>query len=102
MTLRIEGGVARLEGEPRVEDAEPLLAFLQGGEGRGVDLGGAGPLHAAVLGVLLALRPPLHGGASDPFNARWLLPLLAPAAPEADHPVPFTEEPDGHHGPDRR
>ena len=91
MTLRIEGEVARLEGEPPVEDAEPLLVFLQGGPGRGVDLSEAGPLHAAVVGVLLALRPPLHGGAGDPFNARWLLPLLAPPPPGEDHPPPLTE-----------
>ncbi|MBI0537590.1 hypothetical protein D9599_18695 [Roseomonas sp. KE2513] len=91
MSLRIDGDIARLEGEPRVEDAEPLLAFLQGGPGRGVDLSEAGPLHAAVLGVLLALRPALHGGAGDPFNARWLLPLLAPPPLEGDHPSLFTE-----------
>ncbi|WP_052402941.1 hypothetical protein [Muricoccus aerilatus] len=91
MSLRIDGDIARLEGEPRVEDAEPLLAFLQGGSGRGVDLSEAGPLHAAVFGVLLALSPPLRGGTGDPFNTRWLLPLLAPPLPEGDHPPLFTE-----------
>jgi hypothetical protein len=41
-----------------------------------VDLTAAGPLHAAVLQVLLALRPPLDGPPGDSFTARWLVPLL--------------------------
>jgi len=85
MSLTIEGDAARLEGDPRVEDAEPLLAFLQGGAGRRVDLTGAGPLHGAVVGGLLALRPALIGPAADPFTARWLEPLLAPPHHEDDH-----------------
>ena len=101
MTLLIEAGVARVEGEARVEDAEPLLAFLRDGAGDGdgagaggagdvagrrcVDLRAAGPLHAAVVGVLLALRPPLLGPAGDAFTARWLVPLLAPPPGAEDH-----------------
>ncbi|MFC0389595.1 hypothetical protein [Muricoccus vinaceus] len=77
MGLVVEGQTIRLEGPARVEHAEPLLAFLQGGENRRVDLRGAGPLHAAVVQVLLALRPGLDGPAGDAFTARWLEPLLA-------------------------
>jgi hypothetical protein len=76
MSLRLDGSTIRLEGECRVEDAEPLLAFLHDGDGRRVDLTAAGPLHAAVVQVLLALRPPLDGPPGDPFTARWLVPLL--------------------------
>jgi hypothetical protein len=80
MSVQLDGPVIRLEGDCRVEDAEPLLALLQEQAGRVVDLTAAGPLHAAVVQVLLALRPPLSGPAGDPFTARWLAPLLAPPA----------------------
>ncbi|WP_458095923.1 hypothetical protein [Roseomonas sp. WA12] len=80
MSVKAEGAVIRIEGEARVEDAETLLVLLQAAPGRAVDLAAAGPLHAAVVQVLLALRPPLSAPASDPFTARWLAPLLAPAA----------------------
>jgi hypothetical protein len=55
-----------------------LLALLTGGPGRTVDLTMAGPLHAAVVQALLALRPPLVGSPDDTFTARWLAPLLGP------------------------
>jgi hypothetical protein len=79
MSVRVEGSVVRLIGECRVEDAEPLIAALQGGAALAVDLTSAGHLHAAVVQVLLALRPPLSGPPGDPFTAEWLVPLLAPA-----------------------
>ena len=80
MSVILEGEVVRLHGECRVEDAEPLLTLLQARAGRRVDLGGAGHLHAAVVQVLLALRPVLTGPASDDaFVARWLAPILRDA-----------------------
>ena len=75
MSVVLEGETICLRGECGVEDAEPLLALLQGG-GRAVDLGGAGPLHAAVFQLLLAFRPPLAAPPADPFAATWLMPLL--------------------------
>jgi hypothetical protein len=77
MSVAVEGEVVYLRGECRVEDAEPLLALLQAVPGRPLDLSGAGHLHAAVLQLLLAFRPPLVGSAADDFTARWLMPLLA-------------------------
>ncbi|MBP0445363.1 hypothetical protein J8J14_11285 [Roseomonas sp. SSH11] len=81
MSVRLDGAVIRLEGECRVEDAEPLLSLLQEEAGRVVDLSAAGRLHAAVVQVLLALRPPLSGEPADSFAARWITPLLATARP---------------------
>lgn len=81
MSVRLDGSIIHLEGECRVEDAEPLLSLLQEEAGRVVDLSAASRLHAAVAQVLLALRPPLAGPAGDPFAARWLVPLLAQAPP---------------------
>jgi hypothetical protein len=77
MSVAVEGEVVYLRGECRVEDAEPLLALLQSAPGRLVDLSGTGHLHAAVVQLLLAFRPPLAGPAADDFTARWLMPLLA-------------------------
>lgn len=77
MSVRLDGPVIRLEGECRVEEAEPLLALLQEDAGREVDLGGAGALHTAVVQVLFALRPRIRGLPQDGFLTHWLLPLLA-------------------------
>jgi hypothetical protein len=81
MTVRLEGEVIHLSGECRVEDAEPLLTMLQDGPGRAVNLTAAGHLHAAVVQVLVALRPPLAGPPGDAFTARWLVPLFSAQAP---------------------
>ena len=79
MSIRVAGAVIHLLGECRVEDAEPLLAALQGGTAHSVDLTGAGHLHAAVFQALLVLRPPIAGLPGNPFTAKWLVPLLVPA-----------------------
>ena len=77
MSVRLDGMVIRLEGECRVEEAEPLLALLQEEAGREVDLADAGPLHTAVVQVLFALRPRIRAVPEDGFMTHWLLPLLA-------------------------
>ncbi|MES2711244.1 MAG: hypothetical protein V4653_06650 [Pseudomonadota bacterium] len=76
MSVRLDNAIIRLEGECRVEDAEPLYAMLQDSVGRGVDLSAAGHLHAAVVQVLVVVQPEVEGTAADPFTAQWLLPLL--------------------------
>jgi len=65
-----------LEGIGRVEDAEPLLGWLQADSGRIVDLTEAEHLHAAVLQVLMAMRPTLRGGPRDAFLQSWIIPAL--------------------------
>ena len=76
MSVRLDGNVIILEGPCRVEDAEPLLAWLQANRGRIVDLAGAEHLHAAVLQVLMALRPAIRGEAKDAFLRDWITPAL--------------------------
>ena len=76
MSVRLDGNVIILEGLCRVEDAEPLLGWLQADRGRMVDLAGAEHLHAAVLQVLMALRPTLRGAAGDAFLRDWITPAL--------------------------
>ena len=79
MSVRLDGNVILLEGACRVEDAEPLLAWLQADKGRMVDLTDAEHLHAAVLQVLMALRPVLRGEAKDSFLRDWITPALRDA-----------------------
>ena len=77
MSVALFDGRVRLEGECRVEDAETLLTLLQSDPGRVVDVTGVRHVHAAVLQVLMALRPRIDGitrgrchGALD-FDARF-------------------------------
>jgi anti-anti-sigma regulatory factor len=76
MSVRLDGNVIILEGPCRVEDAEPLLGWLQAARGRVVDLAGAEHLHAAVVQVLMALRPTIRGTTGDPFLRDWITPAL--------------------------
>lgn len=77
MSVTLEADVIRLAGVCRVEDAEPLLMLLRADSRRTVDLTGAGPFHAAVVQVLLALQPSVTGEAGDPFATAWVMPLLS-------------------------
>jgi anti-anti-sigma regulatory factor len=81
MSARLNGNVIVLEGACRVEDAEPLLGWLQADRGLIVDLTGAEQLHTAVLQVLMAMRPTLKGTARDAFIREWLTPAFSEADP---------------------
>jgi hypothetical protein len=81
MSVRLDGNVILLEGPCRVEDAEPLLQWLQADRGRTVDLTAAEHLHAAVLQVLMALQPVIQGAAADAFLRDWITPALRGAIP---------------------
>jgi hypothetical protein len=76
MSVRLDGNVIILEGQCRVEDAEPLLGWLQADRGRTVDLTDAEHLHAAVLQVLMALQPAVRGTARDAVLRDWITPAL--------------------------
>ena len=76
--MAIEYGktVAKLQGTCGVEEADELLQWLQANPRGKVNLKGCEHLHAAVLQVLMALRPPLSAAPDDPFLARWVLPAI--------------------------
>ena len=76
MTIRIESEIIHVEGNSPVEDAEPILAALQDGPARSVDVSRAVRLHSASIQILLALRPPIIGLPSDSFQAHHLSELL--------------------------
>jgi hypothetical protein len=79
MSARLDGNIILLEGQCRVEDAEPLLGWLQADSSRVVDLTDAEHLHAAVFQILMALRPPIREGEKDAFVQDWLIPVLRAA-----------------------
>ena len=86
MSVRLDGNVIILEGPCRVEEAEPLLGWLQADKRRLVDLAGAEHLHAAVLQVLMALRPTIRGTAGDAFLRDWIIPALVGKNPIESDP----------------
>ena len=81
MSVALGDGVIVLSGACGVEEAETLLALVQGYPGVPVDLTAAGPVHTALWQVLLATSPPIGGEPTNPFTRRWLLPLVTGAGP---------------------
>jgi hypothetical protein len=69
---RDDDGTVVLYGNCPVEDAEPLLQLLQATPEARLDWARCGHLHAAVLQVILAARPPLVGPCGDPWVQRWV------------------------------
>jgi hypothetical protein len=61
-----------------VEDALPLLEFLQSHRMARVNLGSCIHLHTAVLQVLMAVRPQIVALPKDMLLASWLLQVLGP------------------------
>ncbi len=85
MSVLHEGGMLRLLGNCPVEDAEALMAGLRAAPDCPVDLAAAGALHAAVVQVLIALRPRLLNQPEDGFARAWVLPAVRRAV--AHHSV---------------
>lgn len=83
MAFTFTKNTATAEGACAVEDALPLLEFLQAHRAAKVDLGPCTQLHTAVLQVLLAVRPKIAALPQEAFLARWLAPMFAPPAKEA-------------------
>jgi len=73
MAIRYLKKHAALEGHVSVEDAEALAQWLREQRTPAVHLGKCEHVHAAVLQVLLALRPRIAAAPSD----AWLAAALA-------------------------
>lgn len=76
MSIRYLKKHAALEGLVTVEEAEALSHWLRAQAKPAVHLGKCEQVHAAVLQVLLALRPKLVAPPAD----RWLAQALGVAA----------------------
>lgn len=72
MPVAFEDDVARLSGFCPAEEAEPLLAWLESGPGRRVDLSALEGLHAAVLQTLMARAGEVVAQPSSPQLSTWL------------------------------
>jgi hypothetical protein len=71
MTLRHEHGTIFLDGVCPVEDAEPLLQLLLSNPGAGLDWTGVGPMHTAILQIILAAGIAPAGTCGDAWLAKW-------------------------------
>lgn len=72
MSIQYTQDHATLEGVVVVEEAESLQNRLKDHPQTAVNLSMCESMHASVLQVLLALRPPLEGQPADPWVARIL------------------------------
>ena len=84
MAVVVEGRTVYLRTPSRVEDAEAVLAILDADPTCIVELGECGPLHTAVVQILIALQPTLSDASADPFLERWLFPDMRRGAPGAN------------------
>lgn len=82
MTIEYGKTVAKLQGTCGVEEADELLQWLQANPRGKVNLKACEHLHAAVLQVLMALRPALSAEPDDPFLARWVTPAFRESGAE--------------------
>lgn len=76
MTVLGDASMIRLQGVCRVEDAEPLVALLQGNSDSTLDLSACEGLHAAVVQAILAFRPEIIGLPANVFLRDRLLPAM--------------------------
>lgn len=71
MSVRRKGDILYLEGQCRVEDAEPLSVHLQSGAVL-VDVSACELMHGAVLQVLIALEAKVGGTPAYAALSAWL------------------------------
>ncbi|MBI0331721.1 hypothetical protein [Burkholderia plantarii] len=78
MPVEYHEGAATLAGVISVEDAEPLLAWLQANPDAELDCVDCEHLHAAVLQALMATHAGISGWPSNPQLRQWLQAALEP------------------------
>ena len=88
MTISVGQDCVILEGDVVIEEADTLHAALAA-QLRPVELGSCRSIHTAVLGILLAARPPIGAMPALPLLASLLAGL-----PRADGTGPAVVEPD--------
>ncbi|MBW4047133.1 MAG: hypothetical protein HIU89_04130 [Proteobacteria bacterium] len=82
MTIEYKRNVASLQGVVTVDDAESLLAWLQGHKKAKVTLAACTHMHCANLLILLALRPLITAWPEDRAFAKWLTTSLPSIEPD--------------------
>lgn len=80
MPITYSNSVARLDGACGVEEAEPLLEWLQAHPHGQIDLKHCAQLHSAVLQVLMAQRPRVAAYPDPHSHAAAMLAAIEPDA----------------------
>lgn len=86
MTVRLDEGTIRLEGDCRADEAEALLELLLFHPNATIDWSGCHWAHTAVVQVLLAAGRPVSGIPEDAFIRQRVLPMLSAAGRDANAP----------------
>ena len=76
MPLRLHEQTATLTGTVTVDDAETFTSWLRSTTAPSVDLSDCTHLHTAVFQAILAFAPTVTAGPTEPFLARYVLPML--------------------------
>ncbi len=82
MTIVLDNGLIRLEGDCPVEEAEILADLLQSSAVSSADLSQCRHLHSAVAQALLAFRVRIIGESQTPFIRDFVIPALTGRAAE--------------------
>ena len=91
MTIQFMRSVACFKGVCAVEEAEPLLQWLQDQPRGKVNLKECEHVHTAVLQVMLAAKVMVTLPPEDAELAKWLIPVLRGART----PLAFTRREEG-------
>lgn len=76
MSVSVDNGVLRLQGDCQVEEAETLVGLLQSAGASSVDLSQCRHLHSALVQALLAFRVRIVGESQTPFIRDFVAPAL--------------------------
>ncbi len=76
MSVTLDNGMIRLEGDCPVEEAETLVGLLQGAAASSVDFSQCRHLHSALVQALLAFRVRIVGESQTPFIRDFVTPAL--------------------------
>lgn len=76
MPIRFDGETARFDGACTVDEAIPLVEWLEATSSPRVDLVPCTGLHTALLQVLMASGVTVAGEPEDVFLKAWVAPLL--------------------------
>lgn len=81
MPVRFGKNSVTMDGHCAVEEALPLLEYLQGHGQAKVTMRACTAMHSAVLLVLIATRPKIGSLPDEPFMRRWFGPALTGSRP---------------------
>ncbi len=76
MPIRFGKNSVVLDGACAVEEALPLLEYLQAHPRAKVTMRGCTQMHTAVFMVLVGIRPPIASLPDEAFMKRWFAPAL--------------------------